>query len=135
MKCKICTPGMKNFALLLARVLVGVVFIQAGWAKLSGFEGTVGMFESFGYPAPSFFAGLVGVAELVGGVMVLLGIWTTFASAVLAVVMLVAVLSVHLPGGDSLVAMRAPLGLLAATAALMASGGGDWKVLKKDCAC
>lgn len=131
MKCSMCSPAMRNVGLLIARLVVAAIFIYAGWGKLAAIDNAAGAFASFGYPAPTFFAYLVGIVELLGGVMVLLGLWVRVAATVLAAVMVVAILTVHLKGG--FMGMQLPLALLAANMALVAAGGGDWKVMKGDC--
>lgn len=93
----------QDYAPLLLRIGVGLVFIIAGWGKLTGLEGTAGFFENEGIPLPQFSALLVGVVEFVGGLMVLLGFYIRIPALLLAIVMLVAIFTVKLPegwGGD-----------------------------------
>jgi putative oxidoreductase len=132
-KCWCDSPAYRNLALLIGRVLLGAIFVMAGWSKVSGIEGTTEMFGGIGFPVPVFFAWLVGLVEFVGGIGLVLGIFTKIWSQLLAVVMLVAVLVVHIPAGDNLMAMGLPLSLLAATLVLSTTGGGAWKVWSKEC--
>jgi uncharacterized membrane protein YphA (DoxX/SURF4 family) len=84
--CKKCAhPAL---GLFLLRVALGVIFIAHGWAKLQNMDGTIGFFSGLGIPA--FFAYVVAWVEFLGGIAVLLGIWTHLAGSLLAVVMLVA---------------------------------------------
>jgi putative oxidoreductase len=75
---------------LLARIVLGWIFIGAGWAKLGNLDGVAGFFASLGIPAAGFMALLVGVVELVGGLMVLVGLGTRLASIPLGIIMIVA---------------------------------------------
>jgi len=75
--------------LLIIRLALAAVFIAHGWSKLQNLEGTVGFFESLGLAA--FFAYLVSAIELVGGIAMLLGIFTDWAGLLLAIVMLGAI--------------------------------------------
>lgn len=84
-------------ALLLVRVGLALVFIAHGWAKFSDMEGTVGFFASIGLA--SFFAYAIATIELVGGVAMLLGMYTGVAGVLLAVTMLGAIGLVKINAG------------------------------------
>lgn len=128
------SDGYKDFAMLVGRVVVGVIFILAGWGKFQNIEMVTGMFESWGFPAPVFFVWLTALIEFVGGIGLVLGIFTKLWGLLLSVTMLVALLAVHVPQGhDFKEAMQLPLALLAANVLLSASGGGSWKVWSKEC--
>src|SRR3989338_2044079 len=94
MKCPVCTPAMRDFGLFVLRLSVGVVFIYHGWMKLTDIEGTTAFFGSQGFPIAGALAYLVGLVEFVGGVAVVLGVFTKVAALFLAVVMVVALLTV-----------------------------------------
>lgn len=133
-KCWCESEGYKNFALVLARVIIGVVFIMAGWGKFQNVEMVSGMFEGWGFPAPTFFVWVTALVEFVGGIGLVLGVFTKLWSLLLAVTMLVALLAVHVPQGhDFKEAMQLPLVLLAANMVLSSVGGGDWKAWSKKC--
>ena len=69
------------YAALLLRVSLGVMFLAHGlWLKVFVFTvpGTVGFFQSIGYPAA--FAYLVILGEIAGGLALLLGVWTRTVS-------------------------------------------------------
>jgi len=119
------------------RLAIGGLFIFAAVSKFQDMTATAAMFGNWGFPAPEFFAWLTAITELLGGVLIVLGLWTSMAALVLAVVMVVALLVVHLPamsevGFDG--AMRYNLAMLGAAFGLSAVGGGTWG-LGKDCAC
>jgi putative oxidoreductase len=78
---------------LLARIAVGVVFAGTGWGKLHGLEDVTRFFTELGLPAPHFQAILVGTTEFAGGLLVLFGLATRFASLPLACTMVVAILT------------------------------------------
>jgi uncharacterized membrane protein YphA (DoxX/SURF4 family) len=84
-------------ALLLVRVGLALVFIAHGWAKFGDMEGTVAFFASIGLA--SFFAYAVAAIELVGGIAMLLGVYTGIAGILLAVTMLGAIGLVKFNGG------------------------------------
>ena len=90
------------------RVVVGYGFIAHGLAKLtrgpSGFANTL---HTLGVPAPEVMAWATIGVELIGGLAVLIGAFLLIASVPLAVVLLVAMFSVHLPYGFSSVKLVA----------------------------
>lgn len=75
----------------LARVTVGLVFFQSGWAKLHALDGVTAYFTELGLPAPALQARLVSTTELVCGGLLLLGLATRFAAVPLVVTMCVAI--------------------------------------------
>ena len=113
------------------RLAVGGIFVYHGWGKLANIAGTTGFFEANGLPIAGFLAYFVGVVELVAGAALIFGVFTKMAATLLAIVMVVAILTVHL--GDIATGELA-IALLGANLGLMAVGAGDWKVAK-DCAC
>jgi putative oxidoreductase len=78
---------------LLARIAVGVVFAKTGWGKLHTLDDVTKFFTDLGLPAPHFQAILVASTELVGGLLVLVGLGTRLASLPLAFTMIVAILT------------------------------------------
>ena len=94
-------PDKADLAMTIIRVVVGIVFFVHGWQKVFtfGFEGVGGFFGSLGIPAAGFFAIVVSLLELLGGLALILGIGTRVVGLLLAIDMLVALLVVHLPNG------------------------------------
>jgi len=90
----------QSFVLLVLRLLIGWQFYLTGKGKLAHFDKTAGFFESLHIPAPRFHAGMVGSAEMVGGLLLFLGLGTRFAAVPLAISMVVAYLTAHLPTAD-----------------------------------
>ncbi|MDA1060234.1 MAG: DoxX family protein [bacterium] len=132
-RCTLCGPGIMNFSLFMLRLAIGAVFIHAGWAKLTGIEGLTGMFTGMGWPAPVFWAWLLALTEFVGGIGVVLGVFSKIFAGLLSIVMIVALLTVHING--PYVEAYAPIALLGATLGLMGVGPGKWALLKKQCMC
>ncbi len=114
--------------MLFARLVMGAIFIYAGYMKIfvMGMAEVTTMFgEGFGFPAPAFFAWLTAVAELVCGVMLVLGLWAQLAAAVLMIVMLVALFVVHVQNGFDQ-GTQYVLAIMAALGAIMTVGAGKW---------
>jgi len=85
-------------AVLLIRLLVGAVFVSEGIQKfLFPADLGVGRFTKIGMPSPEVLAPCVGVVEIVGGLLLLLGLLTRLAALALLVDMLVAIATTKLP--------------------------------------
>jgi putative oxidoreductase len=84
------------------RLLVGCGFMEHGFAKLSrGPDAFAGILQQLGVPLPHVATWLTIGTELVGGLALLLGAFVVWASIPTALVLLVAMVSVHLPYGFS----------------------------------
>lgn len=91
---------LDGIAPLALRLFLAPVMLQSGWTKMVGFENTVAWFEhSLNFPLPEVMAGLAVGTELVGGVLLLLGLGIRFITIPLMVVMLVAAFAVHWENG------------------------------------
>ena len=66
----------RDFAALIARILLAVIFIISGYGKIGGFEGTVAAIASKGVPLPQVAAAITILVELGGGILLVLG-WKT----------------------------------------------------------
>jgi len=80
--------------LLVFRLHWGLEFIGTGIGKLEHHDKTVAFFTSIGVPLPELNAWFVGCGELVGGVLLILGLAGRPVGAFLTVMMTVAYLSV-----------------------------------------
>ena len=90
---------------LLARIVVGEVFMTTGWIKLHNLPQMIENFAGWGIPFPAFTTPFVSTVELAGGVLLLLGLFTRLAAIPLAIVMIVAIATVLWPDVDSLDAL------------------------------
>ena len=76
--------------LLLVRLYWGWQFAQTGWGKLHNLSQITVFFTSLNLPFPAFTAGFVGWVELIGGIMLILGVLSRFTGLVLSINMFVA---------------------------------------------
>lgn len=67
---------------LLGRILLGALFVMAGFNKTQGIEGLAGFLETG--PVPAFMAWPTAIFEIVAGLMVILGFYTRYAAIALA---------------------------------------------------
>ena len=68
---------------LAGRILMALIFIFAGYGKITGFEGTVGYIASKGLPLPQLAAIGAIIVELGGGILLVLGWQTRLVAAAL----------------------------------------------------
>lgn len=85
----------QNALNLLGRVLLVALFLPAGLSKITGFEGTVGYFTSLGMAAPTLGVIVAIVAEVLGGIALLVGFQTRLVAILLAVFTLAASIIGH----------------------------------------
>lgn len=78
---------------LATRFVIGLAFFQAGSGKFRHFDNVVGFFQGIGIPFPAFNAGLVASMETVGGIMLILGLFTRFFASGLSITMVVALIT------------------------------------------
>jgi putative oxidoreductase len=87
--------------LLLARILLAAMFLASGSSALSNIEGTASYFAGLGLEPSTALAWVVGIFELVGGVLLVVGFQVRRAGIILALFTLVATYLGHYgQGGD-----------------------------------
>jgi putative oxidoreductase len=83
---------------LILRVVLGISFFIHGLSKFQGgIENTVGWFDSIGIPG--FVAYAVATIELVGGILLVIGLGTKIVSALLSLIMVGAIVKVKFAVG------------------------------------
>ncbi len=119
---------LQAWGITVLRVVTGTVFLVQGGRKLFiwGFAGFAGYLGQVGIPAPMLAAVVVTATEFLGGLALLLGLFTRWAAVPLAIDMLVAILAVHLKQGFFLPeGYEYALTLLGANVALALLGSGE----------
>src|SRR3954467_6742309 len=93
------SPPARDWALLLARVLIGVVMFAHGYQKLilNGIGRTTEGFETLSIPLAIVSAAFVTVVEFAGSVMLIAGALTPVVCALMLVIMSGAAVFVHIP--------------------------------------
>ncbi len=97
---------------LLVRLFVGYFFFETGLGKVRNLGAFVERFQEWGIPFPAVSAAVSAYTELIGGALIVLGLFTRLASIPLIVNMLVATLTVKLKkvaGLDDFVELDEPL--------------------------
>ncbi|MCA1591531.1 MAG: DoxX family protein [Acidobacteria bacterium] len=114
------------------RLALGIIFCAHGAQKVFGMWEGPGLAKFAANPAPLgmqpgwLWMGAAALAELVGGVLLLIGLLTRVGAALVAFVMLVAIIGVHWGAFFSNNrGMEYPLSLLGMALALLIAGGGQ----------
>jgi putative oxidoreductase len=126
------------------RLIVGFGFMQHGYAKLArGPEFFAGILHALGMPMADLLSWATILIELFGGLAILLGLLVPIASIPMAVVLIVAIVTVHIPNGFSSIKLlsvtatgahfgqpgyEADLLYLAAISALVLGGPGPFSL-------
>ncbi len=76
---------------LVVRVFFGYFWAETGWAKLHNLDGAMQRFVDWGIPYAAFNATLSAGTEFVGGVLLMLGLFTRLTSAAMLFNMIVAI--------------------------------------------
>lgn len=82
--------GLAWLPALFARVAIGAVFFQSGLGKLRNLDQVTEFFTGLGIPLATVQAPAIAALELAGGALIVLGLGTRIAAALLACVMIVA---------------------------------------------
>jgi len=117
-------PLDARWGITTVRVLMGIILIVAGLQKwLGGIGGTIGFFTQVGIPIPELLGPVVAAGEVVGGLLILLGLTARWVALWFTVEFLVTTFVVKLPhqGWDP---ARLDLMILGGSLMLLLAGAG-----------
>jgi len=117
--------ALKPLALLILRMALGAIFIYHGYPKLfTQARDSMQTFVHLGFPG--YMSYLIGVIELFGGAMLIIGLFTRIAGLLLAGEMAVALIKVHgiLANPGAMKNYEFPLSMAAGSFALAVLGAG-----------
>jgi len=120
-------PTVVDAGLLILRVGLGLTLAFAhGWGKIPPADGFVGMVGGLGFPAPTLFAWLAGLAEFAGGLLLAIGLLTRPAAIFVTVHFLFVVLLAH--AGDTFGQRELSIIFLIWAVTLLLTGAGRYSV-------
>ena len=95
------TAKTRPFGLFLIRLALGVVMVAHGGQKIfsCGYAGVAGGMAQSGLPLPQVAAAVIIAVELIGGLMMIAGLFTRWVGLAFGFAMVVASVFVHLPNG------------------------------------
>ena len=86
---------VKMYGPLVGRVLLALIFIIAGFGKITGFAGTVGYMQAYHMPMTQVLAVIAIIIELGGGIMIAAGWKARWGAAAIFIFVLVASFVFH----------------------------------------
>ena len=92
---------LKSISLFLARLLIAYGFYEPAMNKWADIDSVANWFSSMSIPFPLFNAYMAASTEIVGVIFLTFGFLTRLISIPLIVIMVVAIITVHLPHGFS----------------------------------
>lgn len=117
-------------ALLVLRLALAAVLLYHGLPKIMNFGGTVGAFQGMNIPAPTLTVAFAILAEVVGGILILLGVAVDLAGMLVVIDMLGAITAVHWTKGFDFTTggWEHPFTVLAMALAVALAGPGRYTV-------
>jgi putative oxidoreductase len=115
---------------LLGRALMAVIFILGGWGKLSHMGPFTAHLADLGVPMPALtYYGVVAI-ELLGGLAILFGFWTSVTAFLLAVYCVATAVLAHYHPGDvgQMTNFYKNLAMAGGFLQLMVLGAGAWSL-------
>ena len=112
----------------LGRLLLAAIFLHEAWAKLTAYDAAVGYMQAFGLPG--WLLPFAIAVELVGGILVIAGLYTRVAALVLALFCVATAVLFHNKFGNrnELLHFEKDLAIAGGFLVLAARGGGAWAI-------
>ena len=131
--CEYIEPVLEKFqdlSLLFLRLILAYGFYEPAKMKWSDINSVAEWFGSMGFPLPTLQAYMAASTEALGVLLLTLGLATRLVSIPLIVVMIVAIVTVHLPNGFSSGdnGFEIPLYYMLMLFVLVANGAGKFSV-------
>lgn len=124
---------MSNLATLVGRILLAAIFLWSGYGTATGVSELAKYLGTLGIPLPEVAAPLVLVWELVGGLALLLGLYTRWSALVLAAFCVVTAVMVHYhpENMNAMINFMKNLAMTGGFLFVAAHGGGAWSLDRK----
>ena len=127
--------SIETYGTLLARILVGGMFLFAGVTKVMGIDTTASMIDGAGLPLAMLLAWVVAVFEIVAGAALIVGYRFKDAALALAIFTILASFVFHGPStweqAPQMLFFMKNMGIVAALLYMAAYGPGKGWVMKK----
>ncbi len=127
-----CSDRFADWAPLILRVALGVVFTWHGYDKIftTGLPGVAGFLGSLGIPFPDVMAYVLAYGELIGGLLLIAGLFTHWVAKFDVIVAIVAFFTVHVSKGFSIAGggYEYIMLIFAAAVSLLITGAGKYSL-------
>ena len=90
---------LNSLSLLFARLAIAYGFYEPAMRKWSDIDGVASWFGNIGIPMPLLNAYMSATTEILGVILLTIGLFTRLIAIPLIVIMIVAIFAVHLPSG------------------------------------
>ena len=119
----------RDRVLLAIRLLSGGVFVAFGTGKFVNHASELASFKTYGLPAADVFVVVIGVVEVIGGALLIAGLFTRPAALVLAGDMVGAIVVSGIARGELISLTLAPIELVLMLV-LLITGPGAYAVAR-----
>ena len=125
---KTLLPPLQPAGLLLGRCLLALLFLHEAWVKLMAYDNAVRYSETYGVPGQLLPAAIA--LELIGGLLIVIGLATRIAAFLLAGFCVVTAMIFHTQFGTSgqLLHFEKDLAIAGGFLVLCFSGAGSWSL-------
>jgi putative oxidoreductase len=115
-----------DIALLIGRILIGVLFLIAAYNKMKGYSGGLGYFGKLGIPMPGVMLPLTILFEVAAGVLLIIGYQTRLVAILVAAFCILTALIAHtnIADGNQLNHLLKNFAVAGGALALFVSGAG-----------
>ena len=125
--------NLTNAIALAGRILLALLFIQSGFGKLTGFEGTAGYIASKGLPLPQVGATVAIAVELLGGILLVVGWKARWVAGVFFLFLVPVTFLFHNPAGlpadqasMQMIQLMKNISIMGGMLMVVAFGPGGW---------
>jgi len=88
-------PNNQPVILLIGRILIAALFLNAGLRKAFTYAATVGYFTKLGFPMPEAMAVIAPIIEIGGAVLLIIGWKSRYAAWLLSLFVVIAAFAAH----------------------------------------
>jgi putative oxidoreductase len=122
--------SQSSAGVFLLRVMTSIVFIYHGYQKVfvMGLSNVAGFFEKISMPLPQVSGPFIGLLEFIGGILLLLGIFTRLLSTLFAIEFIVATYAKWVLMDKGYAGSELELMLLVSCVLLATHGAGRWSL-------
>jgi putative oxidoreductase len=94
------SPFAINGVALIGRICLGAIFLWGGYGKATAMGATIGYFTKLGLPLPVVAAAIAVIVELLGGALIVLGVFFRPVAVILGLWCLVTAIAAHTDFAD-----------------------------------